>query len=49
MDDTIHGIIETTLNPAFKEGLNNLDREIHGILDAVQAPQVVAETAQTLD
>ena len=48
LDNTIHGIIERTRNPAFKERLSSIDREIHRVFDAVEAASGDPEAAQTL-
>ncbi len=49
LDNTIHGIIAATENPAFKEYLTNLDREIHDIFNAVAAASTNPEAARTLE
>ena len=41
-DNTIHGIINSTRNPAFKEYLAGLDSEIHQVFDATDAERLQA-------
>ena len=49
LDNTIHGLIEATRNPAFKERLSRLDSEIHRVFNAVEAASSDPETKQTLE
>ena len=49
LDNTIHGLIEATRNPAFEERLSRLDSEIHRIFNAVEAASSDPETKQTLE
>ena len=49
LDNTIHGLIEATRNPAFKERLSWLDSEIHRVFNAVEAASSDPETKQTLE
>ena len=49
LDNTIHGLIEATRNPAFKERLSRLDSEIHRVFNAVEAASSDPETTQTLE
>ena len=49
LDNTIDGIIDAVRNPAFKQRLTDLDREIHRVFDAVEAASPDPETAQTLE
>ena len=49
LDNTIHGIINATRNPAFKERLGSLDREIHRVFEAIGSASGDPETAQTLE
>ena len=48
LDNLVHRIIDNTRNPAFKERLASLDREIHRVFEsAASAPD--QETAQTFE
>ena len=49
LDNAIHGIIDATQNPAFKEYLTDLDREIHEIFVAVGAASTNPEAARALE
>ena len=49
LDNLIHLIIENTRNPAFKERLSGLDREIHRVFDAAAVAAPDQETVQTLE
>lgn len=49
LDNLIHLIIENTQNPAFKERLSSLDREIHRIFEAAAAAAPDPETAETFE
>ena len=49
LDNTLHGLIEATRNPAFKERLSRLDSEIHRVFNAVEAASSDPETKQTLE
>ena len=49
LDNTIHGIITATQNPAFKEYLSILDREIHQVFESVEAGTGDAEATPTLE
>ena len=49
LDNLIHLIIENTRNPAFKERLSGLDREIHRIFHAAAVAAPDQETVQTLE
>ena len=49
VDNIIHGIIENTQNPEFKERLEGLDREIHRVFTAVQAVATDEQTMQSLE
>ena len=48
-DNIIHGIIKNTQNPAFKERLTGLAREIHRVYTAVQAAASDRETIKSLE
>ena len=45
----IHLIIENTRNPAFKERLSSLDREIHRVFESATAAAPDQETVQTFE
>ena len=47
LDNLIHLIIENTRNPAFKERLSGLDREIHRVFESASAAAPDQETVQT--
>ena len=49
LDNLIHLLIENTRDPAFKERLNSLDREIHRVFEAAAAAAPDQETAQTVE
>ena len=49
LDNLIHLIIANTQNPAFKERLTSLDREIHRVFEAAAAAAPDHETAQTVE
>ena len=49
LDNLIHLLIENTRDPAFKERLNSLDREIHRVIEAAAAAAPDHETAQTVE
>ena len=49
LDNLIHLIIANTQNPAFKERLTTLDREIHRVFEATAAAAPDHETAQTVE
>ena len=49
LDNLIHLIIANTQNPAFKERLTGLDREIHRVFEAAAADAPDQETAQTIE
>ena len=49
LDNLIHLIIENTRNPAFKERLTALDREIHRVFVNAAAAAPDQDTEQTLD
>ena len=49
LDNLIHLIIANTQNPAFKEKLSSLDREIHRVFEAAAAAAPDPETAQTFE
>ena len=49
LDNAIHGIIDSTRNPAVKEQLTGLDQEIHRIFDAIESNAADPETAQTFE
>ena len=49
LDNLIHLLIANTQNPAFKERLTSLDREIHRVIEAAAAAAPDHETAQTVE
>ena len=49
LDNTIHGIIDATRNPASKERVRSLDGEIHRVFDAVESASSDPETVRTLE
>ena len=49
VDSIIHAIIDNTQNPAFKERLTGLAREIHRVFTAVQAVSPDEETKRSLE
>ena len=49
LDSAIHGVIGATRDPAFKEYLASLDREIHEIFVAVGAASTNPDAARTLE
>ena len=49
LDNTIHGIINATRDPAFKKRLTEFDTEIHRVFVAVQASAAGSDAADTLE
>ena len=49
LDNTVHGIIDVTRNPASKEHLSSLNREIRRVFEAVGAASGDPDAAQTLE
>ncbi len=49
LDNTIHGIINATRDPAFKKRLTEFDAEIHRVFDAVKASAAGSDAAETLE
>ena len=49
LDNLIHLIIENTRDPALKERLSGLDREIHRVFEAAVAAAPDQETVQTFE
>ena len=49
LDNAIHGIIAATQNPAIKEHLAGLDREIHRVFDSIAASSADPEAARTME
>ena len=49
LDNAIHGIIDATRNPAFKERLESLDSEIHRVFTAVRTGSSDQDAARALE